>query len=127
VNGAEVDPAGMVTDDGIETDALFLAKLTTAPPSGAPALEVTVQVEVAPPSTDAGLQLTPDKLNGAVPETVMVPPVCATVSAVPDANTEELFITEMGIVEADVATVKVMEATTPFNMGFAFMPLARHV
>jgi hypothetical protein len=126
MNGAEDDPAGMEIDAGTEAAALLDAKLTIAPPAGAPALRVAVHAEAVPPITDAGVQVTADKLGGADPVTEMVAPVCATVKAVPDASTEELLIMVTGTVEADAATVKVIEATTPFKIGVAFIPLATH-
>lgn len=63
VKEAEVDPAGIVTDAGTVTNVLLSAKLTTEPPAGAPAVRFTVQLEVAPPTTDAGLQTTDDKFD----------------------------------------------------------------
>ena len=57
----------------------------------------------------------------------MVPPVCATVNAVPDPRTEEPFVTVTGEVDADGVSVKVMAASTPFTMGFAFIPLTWHM
>ena len=63
MNVDEEDPAGMVTDVGTVTDALLSAKLTTAPPAGAPAVRFTVHMELVPPTTDAGLQTTEDKFD----------------------------------------------------------------
>ena len=57
----------------------------------------------------------------------MFPPLCATVNAVPDPRTEELFAMLMGVVEAEGLRVKVMAASTPFAIGFTFIPLTRHV
>jgi hypothetical protein len=53
----------MVTDPGTVTDVLLSAKLTTAPPAGAPAVRFTVHMELVPPTTDAGLQTTEDKFD----------------------------------------------------------------
>ena len=59
-------PAATVTDAGTWAAAVFeLVKVTTAPPAGAGPLRVTVPVEDAPPTTEAGLTLTP--LNAADP------------------------------------------------------------
>jgi hypothetical protein len=63
VNVVEDDPAGIVTDPGTVTDVLLSAKLTTAPPAGAPAVRFTVHMELAPPTTDAGLQTIEDKFD----------------------------------------------------------------
>ena len=59
----EEEPAGIVTEAGAVTAVLLSAKLTTAPPAGAPAVRFTVQMELAPPTTDAGLQTTEDKVD----------------------------------------------------------------
>ena len=63
MNVVEDDPAGIVTDPGTVTDVLLSDKLTTAPPAGAPAVRFTVQMELVPPTTDAGLQTTEDKFD----------------------------------------------------------------
>jgi hypothetical protein len=63
VNVEEDDPAGIVTEPGTVIKVLLSAKLTTDPPAGAPAVRFTVQMELAPPTTDAGLQTTEDKLD----------------------------------------------------------------
>jgi hypothetical protein len=57
----------------------------------------------------------------------MVPPVCATVNAVPDPSTEDPLLTAIDMVEADGARVNVMAATTPFTIGFKFIPLTWQV
>jgi hypothetical protein len=46
VKVALVDPAATVTDDGMETSALLLARFTVRPPAGAAAVSVTVQLSV---------------------------------------------------------------------------------
>lgn len=53
----------------------------------------------------------------------MFPPVCATVNAVPDPNTEEPLVTVIGVVAAVGVRVKVMAAIMPFTIGFTFIPL----
>ena len=57
VNVALVDPAATVTEPGTPTEALLLDRATLAPPAGAAALRVTVQVLVPGVLTEAGLQL----------------------------------------------------------------------
>jgi hypothetical protein len=57
----------------------------------------------------------------------MVPPVCATVNAVPDPRTEDPLATVMPVVEAAGVRVKVMAAITPFVIGFTFIPLTWQV
>ena len=46
VNAALLAPAGTVTDAGIATAMLLLARLTAKPPVGAAPLNVTVQLSV---------------------------------------------------------------------------------
>lgn len=55
VKFAFVAPAGMVTLAGTLATVLSLVSVTTAPPAGATLLEVTVPVEVRPPSITSGL------------------------------------------------------------------------
>ena len=47
-NGALAAPEGMVTDAGIATAVLLLARFTTTPVEGAAAVSVTVQLSVVP-------------------------------------------------------------------------------
>ena len=56
VKGAVVEPAATVADPGTLTAALLLASATGAPPAGAAFVRVTVQLEVPPLSTEAGVQ-----------------------------------------------------------------------
>jgi len=127
VKVVEDDPAGIVTDPGTVTDVLLSAKLTTAPPAGAAAVRFTVQMELAPPTIDPGLQTTEDKFDWTLPDTEMVPPVCATINPVPDPRTDEPLVMVTGMVDADGVSVKVMAAITPFTIGFKFIPLTSHV
>ena len=57
VNVALVEPAATVTEAGTLAEALLLDRATLAPPTGAAALSVTVQVLVPGVLTEAGLQL----------------------------------------------------------------------
>ena len=59
LNDAEVAPEATVTDAGMLSEALLLERETTAPPNGAGWARVTVQEDVPPEFTVAGLQ---DKL-----------------------------------------------------------------
>jgi hypothetical protein len=61
VKPAEVDPAATVTVAGKTTAALLLAKLTTKPPLGAAALNVTVHPSFPSPVIDPRAQLRPFK------------------------------------------------------------------
>lgn len=57
----------MVTLAGTETTAVFaLLSVTTAPPLGAPPVNVIVPCAVFPPTTELGLTLTPDRPAGVV-------------------------------------------------------------
>jgi hypothetical protein len=56
-------PAATLTLAGTETtDVLALPSVTTAPPLGAPPVNVIVPRDVVPPTTEVGLTLTADKL-----------------------------------------------------------------
>jgi hypothetical protein len=56
-------PAATVTLAGTETTDVFaLLSVTTAPPLGAPLVNVIVPCDVVPPTTEVGLTLTADKL-----------------------------------------------------------------
>jgi hypothetical protein len=57
VKVALVDPAATVTEAGTPAEALLLDRLTLAPPPGAAAVSVTVQVLAPGVFTEAGLQL----------------------------------------------------------------------
>ncbi len=60
---ALVAPAATVTLLGTEaTDVFALLKVTTAPPLGAPLVNVIVPCDAVPPTTEVGLTLTADKL-----------------------------------------------------------------
>lgn len=58
-------PAATVTLAGTAaTEAFALLRLTTAPPLGAPLVNVTVPFEAVPPTTEVGLTLTAETLAG---------------------------------------------------------------
>ena len=57
-NVADVAPEGTVTETGTFAETLELVSVTTTPPAGAAADNVTVPVTPAPPTTDAGLTVT---------------------------------------------------------------------
>jgi hypothetical protein len=59
-------PAATVTLAGTAaTDGFALLRLTTAPPLGAPLVNVTVPCAVLPPTIEVGLTLTAERLAGA--------------------------------------------------------------
>lgn len=58
-----LDPAAMVTFAGtFATAALLVCRVMTAPPLGAGPFNVTVPVELTPPTTELGFLLIEDKL-----------------------------------------------------------------
>jgi hypothetical protein len=122
----EEDPPGIVVEMGTVTAALLLDRAMTAPPAGAGPESVTVQVLGVPPWTIAELHISEDKLGPAVgPDTVIVPPVPATVSAVPVGSPPNVLVKEMVAVDATLA--KVTEATTPLEIMLEFIPVRTHI
>ena len=80
VKFADVEPDGTVTLLGTFADELLLLKLTTEPPEGAAELNVTVPVELFPPTTLVGFKVTEETVGPDLPgftvklvETVVVP------------------------------------------------------
>ena len=126
VKVAEDDPCPIVMDAGTVAAGFELDKPTAAPPVRAGPDNTTVQVLEMPPWTVVGLQLSEDKLGPAAgPDTVIVPPVPATVNAVPEASTLERLLKAIDAVDATL--VKVMDATTPLEMTAEFIPVAKQV
>jgi hypothetical protein len=64
VNVAVVAPAATVTLTGTVADPLSLESVTTAPPTGAALLNVTVPVELLPPTTVVGFRVKFDITGG---------------------------------------------------------------
>jgi hypothetical protein len=71
-----VVPAATVTLAGVVEDELSSDNVTTAPPTGAALLKVTVPVEETPPSTLAGFMDTETRTGGVIPNAAVwvVPP-----------------------------------------------------
>jgi hypothetical protein len=129
-NVAVVEPAGTVTDAGIDKLELLSDSATDAPVLGAAALRVTVQVELPGVVINPGLHETELRVTGIeVTGTVTVPPVPKSVRAVPVGSTADVFVTPMAVTGAGltVAIVRLTTATTPFAIVFAFIPEARQV
>ena len=101
VKVALVAPAAIVTLGGTCAAAvLLLCKVTTAPPVGAARVKVTVPVELLPPTTDVGLNVSEDKDAGAVTVSVALwlPP------SVPVITDDVLLATAL-VVTTNVADV----------------------
>ena len=80
VKFADVEPPGTVTVLGTLAAELLLLKLTTLPPEGAAELKVTVPIELLPPTTLVGFNVTEETVGPEGPgftvklvETVVVP------------------------------------------------------
>ena len=70
VNVALLAPAGTVTLEGTVAALLSLKSPTCAPPAGAGALKVTVPVEVCPPLTLVGFNVSEESTGGGAGVTV---------------------------------------------------------
>jgi hypothetical protein len=108
VNVAVVAPAATVTLAGTVALALLEVSATESPPVAAAELIVTVPVDVAPPSTDVGFNVTPvtsgpSTVSVAVTEVVPVVAVIVSVLFVPTAVVETVKVP----VVAPAATVTV--------------------
>ena len=132
VNVADLAPAAMVTVAGTVTELDPLVRATLNPPTGALLLIATVPVELAPPATDAGLNVTAVTLGAvtvrsavlvtpfAVAETVPVvstptgTPVTVKVAVVLPAETETVGLTV-------TAAELLLRATPMFPAGAALV------
>lgn len=126
-NFPEVAPAGMATFAGIFATAGEALRPTVAPPVGAAADKVTVQVE--PEDGDTVVGLHERLLKAGVCWIVTVPPVAEVASGAP-VESADIALTretceELSMVEE--ATVRVTEATTSLPIGDVFRPHTRHV
>ena len=72
VNVALVTPAGTVTLAGTLAAFELSESVIAAPPLGAAALNVTVPVDEAPPTTVAGLTETAESVGPVVPDGLIV-------------------------------------------------------
>jgi hypothetical protein len=70
VNVALLDPAATVTDAGMVTAVLLLARLTASPPVAAAAFNETVQLSVPAPVIDPLVQVSPVNTGTPVPVSV---------------------------------------------------------
>ena len=105
---ADVLPAVTVTVDGTEaTVVLLLWRATIAPPVGAAPLRVTVPVELLPPPTEAGFNVS---VLSVAELTASVAPACV-LPYVPEISTFVLVPTGM-VVTVNVAVVLPAETVT---------------
>lgn len=113
-NVAEVEPCGIVTDDGTIAPAGDELRFTVAPPLRAVEVSVTVQVDAVDGPIDTGLQVNPFKLGGRI---VTVPPVVEVATEAPVGSAsialENWTEEDVFVVEADNVSVRV--ATTLFE------------
>jgi hypothetical protein len=126
VNVAVVNPALTVTEAGTVTEALLLDRLTLAPPAGAAAVRVTVQVLVPGVTTEAGVQL---RLAGCGRVMVTVPPAVITAIGSPPGvvPSAPAICTVDDVLLVVGETVNVAVATTPEAMAVVFSPVTRQI
>jgi hypothetical protein len=125
---ALVAPAESVTEAGTVRLALLSDSVTAAPSVGAAFDRVTVQLAVAPETTDVGEHCNVEIVGDDVELTVMTPPAPETDATAPSGRTPKALVTgrdtELPLVELSVA---VITATTPFPITVPFIPLARQL
>lgn len=102
VNVAVVDPALTVTELG--TFAIVVVpdvSVTAVPPDGAALPRVTVPVDVFPPTTEAGLSVTPVTTGGVTVRTAVL--------LEDEAASDAVMVTLVDFVTADVEIANVAE------------------
>ncbi len=123
----DVDPCGTVTLAGTVATAGDALIATTAPPLGAAAVRLTVQVEPAEGLTEVGLQ--ERLLRAAVWVMVTVPPDAEVAIAAPFKSAETPLaswtVEELSVVE--LARSRVTVATTSFEIDEVFSPQTMQV
>lgn len=120
-NVAVLAPDRTVTEAGTFSAPLLLDNETTVFAATAGVM-VTVQVELAPELSEAGLQETPVSVLAGVP-TVMVPPFPLAGMLLALGSAAETFVTAMLTApEAPAETVALTTATTPLAMAVWFNP-----
>ena len=130
-----------MTDAGAEMASVEIFRVTKAPPVGAAAESLIVQLVELPPVMVEGVQTSEDiEIPGLPvpvpapvppvppvdpPETVIDPPVPVAARGVPVGSTPVMLMRVTGAVVETFA--KVIDATTPFAMVVEFMPESRQV
>ena len=101
VNVALVAPAGTVTLAGTVAALELSDSETAAPPVGAAPLNVTVPVEVLPPTTLVGLMLTAESVGPVAPPAVTLSPAVRdqpVLSASPEMMTSVFAVTAVVVI-----------------------------
>ncbi|MBL0160912.1 MAG: hypothetical protein IPP47_28080 [Bryobacterales bacterium] len=93
VKVAVAAPAATVTEAGVVTKVLLSERATMAPPVGAEAFNVAVQVADPLPVIVDGPQINEDSPTGTATGTVTTPPVAEVVRLSPASETESGFKT----------------------------------
>lgn len=121
---AEVAAAATVTEAGIVRAALVSANVTIAPPVGAAAVSLRVQVEVLELFNVVGTQDREERAGNAA-EPVIVPPVAVTEMPFPELDEATALLIPIDVVGP--AIVRFTIAMVPFAMVVAFIPETRQV
>jgi hypothetical protein len=123
-----VAPATTVAEAGVVNAVLLSESVTLAPPLGAAADNVTVQVDVPPDTTLLGEHPRPETTGSTTAWTEILPPVPVTARLVPSAKDPRTPFSDSGtVLPAVVASWTPTTATTPLPIRLLFMPVARHV
>lgn len=121
-NGAELEPAATVMDDGTVSAESLLLNATAAPPVGAAPLSETEQFEVAGVTTEDELQESPLTVTGVATE--IPPPVLVAAIAAPTDEEAVALVNPRLSVPAVAETVTSTVATTPSGIAVWFTPEA---
>jgi hypothetical protein len=123
LNVAVVAPAVTVTDDGTVIGVMLLVSATLAPPAGAVAFKVTIQLAAAPGTRLPGLHAS-DEIVG----TVTIAPVPEkTDTILPVVSTPTGLARAIPVVPAVGASVSCTNAATPVAIVFVFDPVRTQV
>jgi hypothetical protein len=119
-------PAPTVTEAGT-VSVLLLSDSATDVFTAATPESVTVQPDVAPEATVAGVHCSPETVS-AVDPTVVVPLAPEALTVDPVSVAAVTLLTEIVTLDpAPAVSFTVTVATTPSPMSVAFIPLAKHV
>lgn len=125
LNGAEVEPAGTVTEVGTVALELLDDKLTTTPPDPAGPLSVTVPADAVPPATDDGATDTLINPVGFIVRVVVCvdpPEVPVIVAVVVDVTAAVVTLKVAVLRPAGTSTVDGTVAEAEFELKLTVMP-----